>query len=122
MVKILKYRLFEDESSQVTFTSAQFDDFCKWVKGWQDKTKQTVVWSFYSTSDEGYSNKKADALRNWNVFVPTDKVFTLVEMDDKLVGVIRKDKEIVSAYDNMNQKVENTQVQPLIFPESTTEV
>ena len=118
MIKISRYRLFEQgETQQVTFTSAQFEDFCKWVKGWQDKTKQSVVWSFYSTSDEGYSNKKADALRNWNVFVTSDKVFTLLEMGEKLVVVVRKDKEIITAYDNMNQKVETSQIQPLIFPE-----
>jgi len=35
MIKISRYRLFEQgETQQVTFTSQQFEDFCKWVKGW----------------------------------------------------------------------------------------
>jgi hypothetical protein len=101
-----------------TFGPEEHGDFCKTVKEWIDKNEKPVMWCLYGnpeTSGEsfGFGIQKAEPF--WKQYVSGSKRFTLVEMDDKLIGVLHENDKILMAFDEMDVKVEDSVLSGLEF-------
>ena len=96
-----------------TFRPEEHLDFCKTVFDWIKNHNKPVMWCLYgdpntNSQSFGLGIKKAEEF--WKNWVSGDKKFSLVEMDDKLIGVLHENGKIIMAYDEMDKKVEPSQL------------
>ena len=121
-MKIKSFQLFENETSikSKSFTNTQFNEFCDEVSKWSDEHESPVHWCLYGhpkASSEGGYNKawtKEGAKKYWDMYVKSGKTFTLVEMDKSLVGVLHTGDNIEMAFDEMDNKVDQSKLKDLI--------
>ena len=96
-----------------TFRPEEHLDFCKTVFDWIKNHNKPVMWCLYgdpntNSQSFGLGIKKAEEF--WKNWVSGDKKFSLVEMDDKLIGVLHENGKILMAYDEMDKKVDPSQL------------
>lgn len=116
-MKILRFKLFEEvDSKSKTYSADQFDQFCDDVLNWCEENDTKCMWCLFGYPDnsEGFGWKKKDSKRFWDMYVKGDKQFTTCEMDDTLIGILHTDDKIEMAFDNMDNKINPSDVQDCI--------
>lgn len=91
-----------------TFGQEEHGDFCLTVSEWIEKNNKPVAWCIYSNPSNkigfGLDAQKSEAF--WKNFVNDEKKFSLVEMDDKLIGILHEGDKILMAFDEKDVKVD----------------
>ena len=116
-MKILSFKLFEQvETKSKTYTADQFDQFCDDVYNWCEENDSKCLWALFGYPDnvEGFSWKKKGAKSFWDNYLRGDKQFTTCEMNGKLIGIVHKGDKIEMAYDNMDNRINPSDVQDCI--------
>lgn len=102
-----------------TFGPEEHLDFCKTVFDWIKNHNKPVMWCLYGNPDikgpyagwgESFGLGVHGSETFWKKYVSGDKKFSLVEMDDKLIGVLHENGKILMAYDEMDKKVDPSQL------------
>ena len=104
-----------------TFGPEEHDDFCLTVSEWVEKNKKSVSWCLYSKPNvNGESFGLTTDLSNkfWDKYVNGEKKFTVVEMDDKLIGVLHEGGKVLMAFDEMDVKVDPNVLKGLVFTDN----
>ena len=105
-----------------SFGPDEFNEFCEYVREWENKTGNRVLWSTYGTpptpeitpgvpSSFGWSSDKAKPYYDKYI---KGGVFIIIDMGDRLIGAILKDGKISHAYYNDEEKVPVDMVQDFI--------
>ena len=98
-----------------TFGPEEHIDFCKtvseWITGPKNKNQKPVMWCLYGSPDSneqsfGLGIKRSETF--WKQYVNGNKKFTVVEMDDKLIGVLHENDKVLMAFDEMDVKVDTS--------------
>ena len=104
-----------------TFGPEEHGDFCLTVSEWVEKNKKSVSWCLYSKPNaNGESFGLTTDLSNkfWDKYVNGEKKFTLVEMDDKLIGVLHEGGKVLMAFDEIDVKVDPNVLKGLVFTDN----
>lgn len=100
-----------------TFTQEEHGDFCLTVSEWIEKNNKPVAWCIYSNPSNkigfGLDAQKSEAF--WKNFVNGEKKFSLVEMDDKLIGILHEGDKVLMAFDEKDVKVDPSTLNGLVF-------
>jgi len=92
-----------------TFGPEEHFDFCQTVSEWIDKNNKSVMWCLYGSPDTNEQSFGLDITKSepfWKKYVSGSKRFTVVEMDDKLIGVLHDAGKVLMAFDEMDVKVD----------------
>ncbi len=100
-----------------TFAQEEHGDFCLTVSEWIEKNNKPVAWCIYSNPSNkigfGLDAQKSEAF--WKNFVNGEKKFSLVEMDDKLIGILHEGDKVLMAFDEKDVKVDPSTLNGLVF-------
>ena len=99
-----------------TFGPEEHLDFCKTVSEWIENNDKPVMWCLYgdpNTNNQSFGLGINGSETFWKKYVSGDKKFSLIEMDDKLIGVLHENGKILMAYDQMDRKVDPSQLSGL---------
>jgi hypothetical protein len=100
-----------------TFGPEEHADFCLTVSEWIEKNNKPVAWCLYShpSYETGFGLTRPRAETFWKQYVNGDKEFSVVEMDDKLIGVLHQGDKILMAFDERDCKVDPSTLNGLVF-------
>ena len=121
-MKIKSFKLFENEEVAKTksYGANQHMEFCEEVSKWSDEMELPVRWCLYghpkASSEEGYNKifTPEQAKRFWDMYVKGDKKMTIVEMGDKLIGILHSGDQVEMAFDNMDMPFDKAEAKKLI--------
>jgi hypothetical protein len=100
-----------------TFGPEEHGDFCLTVSECIEKNNKPVAWCLYSnpSNQTGFGLTIQRAETFWKQYVNGEKKFTVVEMDDKLIGVLHEGDKILMAFDEKDFKVDPSTLNGLKF-------
>jgi hypothetical protein len=123
MKNIKTFESFSEEGKTYdthTFGPREHLEFCNTVSRWIEKNRTPVIWSLYADHMLKKSpniEQSQRALTFWKKYVSRDRIFTLIEMDGKLIGTLHEKGDILMAYDETGAKVDPSVLSGLKFNE-----